>query len=138
MNSRTKVSILTVAMWCALAGAGNIAAAGTDLERAIVDVFKRNKCDACHVPVAARAKDPQTGKLLYPAHRDLSYILDLEKLRSSKYLVPGDPARSPLYKLIVEEKMPEGAEFCFDPSCPYPPVPESDRVIVEKWIESLP
>ena len=137
MISQTKMSILTIATWCVLVGSANIAAAGTDLERAIVDVFKRNKCDACHVPVAERAKDPQTGKLLYPAHRDLSYILDLERLRASKYLVPGDPARSPLYKLIDEEKMPEGAEFCFDPSCPYPPVPESDRVIVEKWIESL-
>ena len=79
----------------------------------------------------------KTGELLYPAHRDFSYVLDLGQVGSSKYVVPGDPDRSELYKLIVEEKMPEGAEFCFDPSCPYPPLTDEDWAIVEAWIRSL-
>ena len=83
------------------------------------------------------SKDPQTGKSLYPAHRDFSYVLDLGLVGSSKYVVPGDPDRSELYKLIVEEKMLEGAEFCFDPSCPYPPLTDENLAIVEAWIRSL-
>ena len=113
------------------------AAAASELEQSLLDVFKRYKCDECDVAVEQRAKDPQTGKLLYPAHRDFSYVLDLGQVGSSKYVVPGDPDRSELYKLIVEEKMPEGAEFCFDPSCPYPPLTDEVRAIVEAWIRSL-
>ena len=33
--------------------------------------------------------------------------------------------------------MPEGAEFYFDPSCPYPPLTDEDWAIVEAWIRSL-
>lgn len=47
------------------------AAAASELEQSLLDVFKRYKCD---VAVEQRVKDPQTGKLLYPAHRDFSYV----------------------------------------------------------------
>ncbi|NKB58368.1 MAG: hypothetical protein GKS00_18740 [Alphaproteobacteria bacterium] len=136
-TAKVKVQLWGLALCCAIVGSTNSAISASELDEAIVEVFKRNKCDACHVPVAQRAKDPQSGKLLYPAHREFSYVLDLNKLRSSKFVTPGAPQNSSLYKLIVEEKMPEGAEFCFDPSCPYPPVSESDRIIVEQWINSL-
>ncbi|MBT4701314.1 MAG: hypothetical protein HOB79_09585 [Rhodospirillaceae bacterium] len=124
-------------MCIVLAGAPNTACAESELEMAVVNVFKRNKCDACHVPIEKRTKDPQTGKLMYPADRDFSYVLDLNKLRLSKYITLGDPERSTLYKLLVEEKMPEGAEFCFDDSCPYPPVKDGDKNIIKNWILSL-
>jgi hypothetical protein len=132
---------LDAVIWTGVMGvllaSGGIAAQASGLNDAVIGVFKRNKCDACHVPVERRAKDEQTGKLLYPAHRDFSYVLDLEKVKASKYVMAGAPERSPLYKLIAEEKMPEGAEFCFDPTCPYPPVSDDDKSIVETWIRSL-
>lgn len=120
-----------------LTGPGTVEARASALDDAVIDVFKRNKCDACHVPVDQRAKDEITGKLLYPAHRDFSYVLDLEKVKASKYVTPGAPDRSSLFKMLVEEKMPEGAEFCFDPSCPYPPLSDGDKSTVETWIRSL-
>lgn len=120
-----------------LAGPGGTATQAAALDDAVIEVFKRNKCDVCHVAVDRRAKDETTGKLLYPAHRDFSYILDLEKVKASKYVTPGAPDRSSLYKMLVEEKMPEGAEFCFDPSCPYPPLSDDDKAVVESWIRSL-
>ena len=107
------------------------------LDDAVIDVFKRNKCHDCHVPVDQRVKDPQTGKLLYPANRDLSYILDLAKLSASKYVTPGVPDTSELYKLVLEDKMPEGAEYCFDDTCAYPPVSDADRSVIADWIRAL-
>ncbi len=130
------------ALWAGVIGATlaapiNSKARATALDDAVIGVFKRNKCDACHVPVDQRAKDEGTGKLLYPAHRDFSYVLDLERVKTSKYVTPGAPDKSSLYKMIVEDKMPEGAEFCFDPTCPYPPVSDDDKSTVEAWIRSL-
>ncbi|MDH3702928.1 MAG: hypothetical protein OEU46_16605 [Alphaproteobacteria bacterium] len=109
----------------------------TDLDAAALDVFKRNKCNDCHVPIPQRVKDPKTGKPLYPAKRDFSFILDLEKVKASKYIVAGVPEKSSLYKMIIEEKMPEGAEFCFGDPCPYPPLSESDMTIIRDWIGAL-
>lgn len=120
-----------------LATCGGIATHASRLDDAVIDVFQRNKCHACHVPVERRAKDEKTGKLLYPAHRDFSYVLDLERVKRSKYVTPGAPERSSLYKMIVEDKMPEGAEFCFDDTCPYPPLSDQDKSVLETWIRSL-
>ncbi len=130
-------ALCTGTMGVTLAGQGALEARASALDDAVIAAFKRNKCDVCHVDVDQRAKDENTGKLLYPAHRDFSYVLDLEKVKASKYVTPGAPERSPLFKMIVEEKMPEGAEFCFDPTCPYPPVSDEDKSIIESWIRSL-
>jgi hypothetical protein len=121
-------------VWLAMNGASARAA---DLDTAARDVFKRNKCDDCHVPIDQRVKDPKTGKLLYPAKRDFSFILDIEKVKKTKYVVPGNPQKSTLYKMIVEEKMPEGAEFCFGDPCPYPPLSEKDTTIIRDWIRAI-
>lgn len=77
-------------------GAGPPAPHAADLDAAALDVFKRNKCDDCHVPIAQRVKDPKTGKLLYPAKRDFSFILDIAKVKASKYITPGVPEKSTL------------------------------------------
>lgn len=118
-------------------GASLPAPHAADLDAAALDVFKRNKCADCHVPIAQRVKDPKTGKLLYPAKRDFSFVLDIAKVKASKYITPGVPEKSTLYKMIVEEKMPEGAEFCFGDPCPYPPLSESDMTIIRDWIRTL-
>jgi len=39
--------------------------------------------------------------------------------------------------MIVEEKMPEGAEFCFGDPCPYPALSGSDTTIIRDWIRTL-
>ena len=129
------VVTIVASMVCLTAPSANPYAA--DLDAAALDVFKRNKCDDCHVPIPQRVKDPKTGKLLYPAKRDFSFILDLGKVKASKYITPGNPEKSTLYKMIVEEKMPEGAEFCFGDPCPYPPLSETDMTIVRDWIRAL-
>ena len=129
------VVTIVASMVCLTAPGANPYAA--DLDAAALDVFKRNKCDDCHVPIPQRVKDPKTGKLLYPAKRDFSFILDLGKVKASKYITPGNPEKSTLYKMIVEEKMPEGAEFCFGDPCPYPPLSETDMMIVRDWIRAL-
>ena len=132
--SRFGSGLMASLLWLALIGANAHAA---DMDAAALDVFKRNKCDDCHVPITQRVKDPKTGKLLYPAKRDFSFVLDIEKVKTTKYIVPGNPEKSTLYKMIVEEKMPEGAEFCFGDPCPYPPLSEKDTATIRDWIRAL-
>ena len=121
----------------AASGGDPYAAMAAELDAAALEIFKRNKCDECHVPIAQRVKDAKTGKLLYPAKRDFSFILDIEKVKASKYIVRGVPEKSSLYKMIVEEKMPDGAEFCFGDPCPYPPLSKEDMTVLRNWIRAL-
>lgn len=134
---RFGMTLLAGVISLATLGANPHASRAADPDAAALDVFKRNKCDDCHVPIPQRVKDPKTGKLLYPAKRDFSFILELEKVKASKYIIAGVPEKSTLYKMIIEEKMPEGAEFCFGEPCPYPPLSEGDMAIIRDWIRTL-
>ena len=134
---RSGLSPVVCIVCLAVLSATEDASAAADLDAAALAVFKRNKCGDCHVPVAQRVKDTTTGKLLYPAKRDFSFILDIAKVKASKFIVAGVPERSTLYKMIVKEEMPDGAEFCFGAPCPYPPVSANDIAIIRDWIRAL-
>src|SRR5262245_7497949 len=58
----------------------------------------------------------------------MNYILDAKKLVERKKLVPGDPAKSKLYKKIVEGEMPPEDEK---------PRPTKEEIaLLAKWIKA--
>ena len=75
------------------------------------------KCVECH---AADLPHPK-GKF--------GYVLDLARVAANpKMIVPGNPAKSELYQMLVHDEMP-------DPKGNTPPLTPEEKAIVKAWIE---
>ena len=76
------------------------------------------KCTECHGPDVTHPK----GKF--------GYVLDLARVAANpKMIVPGNPARSELYQMVVHNEMP-------DPKGDSPPLTPVEKDIVKAWIEA--
>ena len=87
------------------------------LARQVHDIFEA-KCVDCHGPELPRPK----GKF--------GYILDLQRVAANPdYIVPGQPEKSDLYKMVEDDEMPgEDANV--------PPLTPEEKAAVKRWIES--
>jgi uncharacterized membrane protein len=76
------------------------------------------KCVECHAADLPRPK----GKF--------GYVLDLARVAANpKMIVPGKPAKSELYQMLVHNEMP-------DPKGNSPPLTLAEKEIVKAWIEA--
>src|SRR5437879_4807288 len=85
--------LLAAALWLGGATAGPLSAADADpkLVQQAFDILKKC-CSRCHGPEGSN-------------EGGMNYILDTKTLIAKKKIVPGDPAKSKLYKKIVEGEM---------------------------------
>ncbi len=82
----------------------------------VLEVFKA-RCASCHGPNVTKPK----GKF--------GYILDLKKLAANdKLIIPGDPAKSKLWKLVFNEDMPPEETTTGT-------LTEAEKATIKSWIQ---
>lgn len=100
-------------------------AAGDDALAAKVLVVFKAKCFACHTE-SAKEDDPQAKK----GKKKLNCIDDLSKLRANvKWVVPGDPSKSEVYKQVQSGDMPPD-----DNEMKISPLLDAEKDVVKQWV----
>lgn len=106
-------------------GLGPPPAVAADIEalRAGVQEVFESYCVRCHQedPAVPNRKIEKFG-----------FILDLDRLETSKYVVPGDPDASELYTSVRSDEMPEYADIGMTK-----PVPDDGKQMIRDWILAL-
>lgn len=97
--------------------ASGLSAAPEQLTRDVQAIF-RAKCVECHGPALAHPK----------AH--FGYVLDLARVAANRHMIiPGDPDRSELYQLVLDDEMPgEHATVAA--------LTAEEKLTVKSWIEA--